>query len=411
MRALIFLVLFYFSVTSYSAVWESNQDWNNSWKERYSNWVATEVNSDFFKSHPSAPFRALNMDCADVQYALIAYFSRMNRLNFRVNNGNTTNKTSRFDHIQGADQRMAAFINHLKVSFGTESLAHVDTYPIAVTDIHPGDIYMYKVGSGENVIRHTYIIKNINIDGTFDVFYSTQERMNDGRPPVRIRSYVFKKAPLNTGVDKNHWGFRRQKPSGMASISQEDLSLSDFSQYELARHLGRRGFNQKVVELNRGINESPNQFAQRNFAAVCLGVQTRVDSVNAALKRKRELGGACMNYRDYDAYSTPSRDSGIKDDYLNYFEGLKGKQRKLNRENNSLFAAVFARNTSSSNETLTYRNCRVDTAIGPIYLNPFKTALFAGMVSFHPNDTIQWRWGKGRGLKTSCQEYYGYPVD
>lgn len=409
MKILVSLLVFFFSVTVFSAVWESDKEWNESWENAYSNWVATQVGPRYFKDHSSQAFRELRMDCADVHYALKAYFSRENGLHFRINRGNTTNRTTRFDNIQNSDRRLAAFIRYLAGSFGTESLVHADTYPIAVTDIQPGDLYMYKIGTEPNVTRHAYIIKNINVDGTFDVMYSTQARMAQGLPLRRRESYVFTKAPLNRGVDRNHWGFRRAKPSGVAHISQEDLNLSDFSQYALAEQLGRRGFNQRVVELNRTISESPNRFAQRSFSSVCQSVQNRVDIVDLGLRRLRELGGACMSFRDYDAHSTPSRDSSIKDEYLNYFEGLEGRQSQLNREQNSLYSAVFARDTSSANEQLTYRSCPVDTAIGDIYLNPFKTALFGGEVSFHPNDTIEWRWGKGRGSRTRCTQFYGYP--
>jgi hypothetical protein len=411
MRILVFKLMFFISINALSAVWESDKEWDASWQNAYSNWVATQVGPRYFKDHSSRPFRELRMDCADAHYGLMAYFARENGLHFRINRGNTTNRTDRFDHIQNADQRLAAFIRYLGGSFGTESLVHADTYPIAVTDIQPGDLFMYKIGSEPNVTRHAYIIKNINVDGTFDVMYSTQARMAQGLPLNRRESYVFTKAPLNGGNDRNHWGFRRPKPSAVAHISQENLSISDFSQYALAQELGRRGFNQRVVELNRSISESPNRFAQRSFSGLCQSIQNRVEIVALGLRRQRELGGACMNYRDYDAHSTPSRDSSLKDEYLNYFEGLQGKQSELNREQNSLYAAVFARGTTSTNEHYTYARCPVDTAIGAVFLNPFKTALFDGDVSFHPNDTIEWRWGRGRGSRTRCTEYYGYPVD
>ncbi len=404
--------------TAEAAVWQSSSEWNDEWEARYSNWIASSVGPNFFKDL-GKPFSGLKIDCADAHYALLAYFSRLHGLHLKINNAKTTNAMTRYDDIVDADKRLVAFINYMSAHFGTEALAHNDTIPVGIRSVKPGDLFMYKVSNNGAHIRHTYIVKNINIDGTFDVLYSTQARRDAGLPLNRHESYMFKKAPFNTGVDKYHWGFRRQKKSSLTHISQEDLSESDFSQYKLAFDLlnklgstqGRLSFFREVKKANQSINESPNRIAERNFKNVCHSVQDRVGAVQSGVDHNNKLGGKCMNYGDFDAYSTPSRDSGIMDEYRNYAADVNEvSHENLNDYNKSVFISIFKEADISSSEIKSLESsCQIKTSIGEMNLGTFKRDLFALKVSYHPNDNIYRRWGQESGSKTRCEEFYGYP--
>lgn len=418
MRGLIIAVMLMASGSAFADVWQSNKHWDNSWQSKYSNWIATEVGPKFFKDLGS-PYRELKIDCADAHYALLAYFSKKNGLHMIINNGRTGNTTDRFDHISNADQRLVAFIRYLAGSYGTESLSHRDTVPVGLRDLKPGDLFMYKIGTNGNYTRHTYILKNINIDGTFDVLYSTQARRDAGKPLNRNTSFMFKKPPFNTGGDQNYWGFRRAKKSSSAHIHQTSLSESDFDQYELANSLLRKhGYSQaklqffrEVRRLNKTINESPNRVAERNFKNVCHSVQERVEAVQSGVNHNNKLGGRCMKFADYDVYSTPSRDSGIKDDYLNYYADVNSVSSQINRSNTALYYGIFKKGLPTKSEARSITQaCAVNTEIGSVDLGSFYKGLFAGEVSFHPNDNIYRRWGQKRGNKTRCEEFYGYPT-
>jgi hypothetical protein len=403
---LMFFVLF---LDAQAAVWNSSQHWNNSWEQRYSNWIATSVKPDFFKNLGS-PFSNLRIDCADAHYALRAYFAQKHGLHFVVERGALSNKTTRFDGYGSSTQKLYRFMVHLANNYGTESIVHNDTYPVAVNDIQPGDLFMYKVGSNGNYTRHTYIIKNINLDGTFDVIYSTQDRAKKGRALGRHWEYMFDKAPLNSGVDRNHWGFRRHKPSNKAHLSQESISESDFSQYTLANRYGNLGFFRRVKSINQTVKESPNRIAERNFKAVCTNVKDRVKSVQSGVNYNNSIGGRCMSFQDYDTYSTPSRDTSIKNSYLNYEYDVENVSwSRLNDYNQNLFSWTFDNSLSNYGRNELIDSCPVSTSIGMIDLSSFRINLFNGRVSFHPNDNIYRRWGFTRGSKTSCTEFYGYP--
>lgn len=409
MKSSLIVLLLVVTFSSQADVWRSNKHWNESWQRKYANWIATSVKGSFFKDL-GRPFSRLKIDCADAHYALKAYYSRMNGLHMVVERGAFSNKTSMFDRYRNSNERLYRFMLHLANNYGTESLAHNDTYPVAVNDVMPGDLFTYKVGSNGNFTRHAYIIKNVNLDGTFDVLYSTQERAAKGYPLGRQWQYMFDKAPLNSGTDRNHWGFRRQKLSNRASISQESLREADFSQYELARRYGNLGFFRRVKSINQTVKESPNSIAERNFKTVCTGVQDRVTSVNDAEAFRKRIGGRCMSFREFDTYSTPSRDTKIKNSYLNYEYDIENiSWNSLNSYNKNSFSLTFENSLSSREKNSLLERCNVSTPVGKIDLSTFRQNIFAGRVSFHPNDNIYRRWGFTNGSKTRCEEFYGYP--
>ena len=317
MKKIVFLLLFMFGAQAQAQIWVADKAWNQSWENKYAQWVAGNVGPNFFKEL-GGNYAKLRIDCADAHYALKAYFAFHNGLEFAVDGGNVTNNMTRFNNISNPEGRLIEFIKYMAGHLGTESLAHKDTYPVAINAVQPGDLFMYKIGTNGNFTRHAYIIKNINVDGTFDVIYSTQDRMRKGLPLNRRQSYMFTKAPTNRGGDANHWGFRRTKLPQHSTIAQEGLSISDFSQYALARQVDNITFFREVRRIHQSVKESPNMALKRNFDTVCSAAQDRVDIVTNAVKFVASVGGRCLAYQEYDTYSTPSRDSGIKDNFKNY---------------------------------------------------------------------------------------------
>lgn len=409
-----------FSASAQAAVWvhDKQRSWNDYWQQQYANWVATRVGPKFFKDL-GYPYSQIPLDCADAHYALVAYFARMNQLPFRVNRGGISNLTKSFDHIRDPEERLAAFIRFLRGNYGTESLAHADTYPVGISSVMPGDIFMYKVGSNGNHTRHTYIIKNVNPDGTFDVLYSTQANADLNGPLSRRSTYMFNKAPVNGGVDYGHWGFRRMKPAQYSETDHSRIPGANFEQYELAQRLSAVEFFRAVKRVNQTVSESPQMLLSRHFNGLCSSLVDRIDIVKKGIAHQNRLGGSCMNFQDYDAHSTPSRDSGLKMDYTNYqydFEDLKSRG-DLNRVQSNLAYAtqgIFNSRRSESERSQLYSSCPIDfgTSSGQKIstdMGTFRDNLFAGNVSFHPNDNIYRRWGFKSGSKTSCTQYYGYP--
>lgn len=408
------------ALSSQAAVWvhDESKSWNADWQSKYANWVASEVTPTYFKDL-GKPFSNLRMDCADTHYALVAYFAARHGLPFRVNLGAVTNLTDRFDHLPAGNARLAAFINFLRANYGTESLSHRDTYPVAVNRLMPGDLFMYKVGSDGNYTRHTYIIKNINPDGTFDVLYSTQAIAAVNGSLKRNRSYMFNKAPTNKGVDHRFWGFRRMKLPQQAALDQRDVPGANFEQYDRALSLSAGEFFRWVKKVNQKVAESPQMLMQRHFTGVCNSVTERIEVVQKAVDHLRATGGACMTFQDFDAHSTPSRDSGLMLEYENYQADLDelrsaAKLAAVREDLRLNSETIFLRQRSERDRLKLYSGCPVNfgrSAEMKTDLGTFRDALFDREVSFHPNDNIHRRWGFAVGSRTSCKAFYGYPTE
>lgn len=415
-KFMFFTAVTLFSTLSQAAVWDHKPgvQWDQSWEIKYSNWIAGSVGPNFFKNL-GGPYARMKLDCADAHYAFLAYFARTNGLPFAAGGGATTNKTTRFDHISNADARFTKFVEFLAASYGTEALSHRDTFPVNVYKIQPGDLFMYKVGSNGEYTRHTYIIKNINVDGTFDVMYSTQDRFKKGLPLNRHKTYMFKKAPLNTGSDRNYWGFRRAKPAHLISEPQTIVDKEDFNQYSMARELGALQFFRQIKKINQSVEESPEMMLSRNLSTVCHSVQDRVGIVNSAISYQSKISGRCMNFREYDTHSTPSRDSGIRTDFTNYTLDYNeihksGKMTQVTAKTANLsYFILKSEKPSSVEQGEILRACPVNTGIFNVDLGSFQSNLKEGKVSFHPNDNIYYRWGIERGSRTRCETFYGYP--
>lgn len=417
LRKTFILTILFFAVQASASVWDASPGavWNDQWEQKYSNWIAAEVGPTFFKDLGN-PFKNVRLDCADAHYALRAYFARMNGLPFAVNKGSLTNKTTRFDHISNANNRLAAFMEFLAASYGTESLSHVDTFPVNIYDIKPGDLFMYKVYLSGEYTRHTYIIKNINIDGTFDVMYSTQARFKDNLPLNRQKTYMFKKAPINTGNDKNYWGFRRAKLPHEATIHQNNLSPEYFNQYQMASQMDALSFFRAIKKIYQTIDESPQMIVNRNFNTVCSALNDRVGIVASGAQYSQKIG-RCMNFQEYDSHSTPSRDKGIMSDYSNFAFDLneivsQGNQNKVQNLLLSNAALIFGSKALTQNQkNQLAQSCPINAGTGKhtVDLGTFKRQLFGGEISYNPNDNIYYRWGFFVGNKTSCKEFYGYP--
>ena len=211
------------SAQSGASVWEHDREWGASDDLAFSRWVSRSVKTTFFKDLGGS-YKYLRLDCADALYGLRIYFAAKNRISFSARKGKITNEMDRYDHIQNEDRRIAKFIAYVAGQIGTETMAHNDTYSVSIRSLRPGDLFMYKyTTNGTSYTRHSYIIKNINVDGTFDVLYSTQARRDSGRPMARVRHESFQHKPLHYGSNKYGWGFRRWKRPSQAHLNQSQI--------------------------------------------------------------------------------------------------------------------------------------------------------------------------------------------
>ncbi len=395
MKVIIVLLM---SISSFSAVWENENNWNLDWEKKYRQWVLEDFKSDIYSK---GKYKGIITDCADAVYAMRAIFAFENKLPFVISNtlgGRSTtlhNETTAFDDIEDDKDRLKAFINNLGHIVGTLSLAHHDTFPVNVNHISPGDSY---VTVNPDSSRHAYIIKGILETGYFDLLSSTV--------PRGVRNLLRKFGSPTPLFSETPFGFRRFKwPEHLDSIEpeiSEELGYG-LDQYEILERYGSGFFNQ-VTRIIRQRSETIKNEIERVLKNVENQLKSRVEIVKESIKYQEEIEGRCMSAAEYDSYSTPSRDKRI----INALDQLGQSWIKAKDAGNAFAVGederlgldyLILENTSEEAGKKLEGMLKVKFRKGifkkpkKIDLKRFYFGLKDGTISTNPNDALLYRWG------------------
>lgn len=404
------LITFAFSISTMAAVWHADNKWSQEYETLYSNWMTTnKVHANLFVDKNS-PYYGLRADCADAVYALRAIFSFENSLPFAIshpsgsrNNSHLTNTTNAFDKYKDPHKRVVAFLNALGESVGTENLSRLDTYPVELKSIRPSTLFTYKIKRRfGKVIRHAYTIKDIQTTGSFDLLYSTQAIKKEKLP----MNYREGKELVN--LPQTVWGFKRFKwPEhlGMSNASlPAEMNYSE-EQFSLAKKLGSNEFFPYVKSLLKSVDETPNKLIARVLKNVCQEATARVDYVNQGVAFNHSNNKKCMNYTEYDIYSTPARDKALEGAYKALIYNWNKVGSKVSDNDLSIIVQSII-SPISLDRDLTYAYCPVQVNnLADYDLAEIWKRLQSGDLSSHPNDSLGARWGEP-GPRTSCKVWY-----
>ncbi len=402
---------------SHAKIWTAKNEWNMDWERKFSLWMqSANVHKKLFTAKNS-PYYGIKADCADTTYALRAIFSLENSLPFSVINpsgsrnsfNNLSNELSRFDRYGSAQKRLVAFVNYLGAQVGTEHLSHYDTTPVDIDQIKPGMIFTYKIKrfTGKT-IRHSYNIKDITATGNFDVIYTTQAIAKAGSDMMYRKEFMFSNAPHTS------WGFKRFKWPHLHGVSAnrypEDFGFSN-EQYALVNEMGARPFFKHVKKTLQVLEETPQGLLTRSFNTLCTQAKDRVTYVNQGLDHMRTNGSSCMNYADYDAYSTPARDKALSEAFISLFANREDVEAngEIGEVDPTLWNAIVdIESTSSSvNDSDLLKLCAITYRAGKtIHLAELYKRMDRGLLSSHPNDRVELRWGETSRGATNCRVWY-----
>lgn len=410
MKVKILTITFLLSSISYGAVWKTTASWNQQYKSDFKDWMKNKVTTDFF-SNPTKKYYGVKVDCADVTYALRAVFAYENGLPFKVRNPvyrrghrykHWTNEIPKFDKRGSSKQRFIAFVNFLGNSLGTETLNAYDSYPLKISKVDSADIYSYKKRTSSGYTRHTYNIVDVTETGNFQLIWSNQQRKKEGKPMKYAEWSKLSKRPY-----KYKWGFRRLNYPGDYSTKQSQREDYSFEQFELAKKLDEKQFFLKVKNSLKTRDEDPNKNLKRQLDNLCSQAKERIDIVKSGDDYRRSINGRCMNYTEYDDYSTPGRDGRFLDLFKRLSETVASYKEEglYGRVEYALSQDIEGILESQSRDTnvclIKYKPSATPISLKNIY-NGLKTKRF----SSHPNDNIDRRWGKSVKSKTSCKTWY-----
>ncbi len=391
------LLLFFISTSSlHAAVWKATHQWDEAAEKDYQQWVQNNWTEDFFMNEKKPLYNKLEHDCADATYLMRLVYSYEKKLPFVIHNAHKrgrliSNKMRNWDRLP-QDKRVRKFMEYVSDATSTKTLRH-DTYPIALNDLKPGDVY---VAPGV----HSYQIVNITDTGVAEVMASTTPKAP--RFLSRISSF-----PFYIPEDRKHKsdGYRRFiQPQNIRKAKRKQPGYSD-EQYKIAADV-RYNYVAFTDVIARRLGKRPERIPEKTLRlliALCMYANDRAVYVYDALwylQKIRQQGRQCMTRQEYDNYSTPSRDRRL----AAFFGSVKhhlDKTWKLNstHEAQIIAATIFRKEPPPPRETkLTNDFCMVQLSLGEDYYMPLRELrqnIEAGKIVSDPHAPLQARWGIG----------------
>ncbi|WP_127716154.1 hypothetical protein [Halobacteriovorax sp. HLS] len=409
MKNLFLIFISLLTLSSYASVWDATNEWDESFENEYQQWMTTHaVKADMFVSKESK-YYGISADCADAAYALRAIFARENSLPFAITNPSgsrdrnnaISNKTNAFDKYNDLDRRFVEFINYIGDSVGSENLSRLDTYSVALNSIKPASLFTYKIkGRFGRSIRHVYTIKDIQSNGNFDLIYSTQA-IKKSKLPMNYR-----KAKELVDLPHDVWGFKRfiwpQHLGINPSRYPEHYNYST-EQFSLASSMNSNEFFERVKSLLRTSEESVSQIIERSIDNICQEASARIVNVAQGYEYNNQINGRCMNYTEYDTYSTPARDKALKASYELLIYNFNKYENQIEDPEVEHLARAIVFNLESS-ELNSYCPLVVSSSY-TFNLGQIWNKIKKGVMSSHPNDSLSARWGESTD-RTKCKTWY-----
>ena len=403
----ILLVGILFASSASAAVWKAKNTWDERWENNYRAWVTRNWNEEFFMDEKKALYYKFEHDCADAVYAMRLVFAYEHRLPFVINDPTRkkkfiSNRMSKWDKLP-EHQRVRKFMDYISAVGSTSSLKK-DTYPIAMNDIKPGDIY---VAPGV----HSYTIVNVTDAGVAEVVYSTTPKA--ARFMDRIESFPFYVPEDMKGFSDGYRRFVQPQNIKKSLKSQPGYSTEQFT---IAKSV-KQNYVKFTDILSSALGkrkERPEEKSLRLMIALCQYANDRSVYVYDALwhlQKIRKGGRQCMNRAEYDSYSTPSRDRRLKA-FFNAIGEHHARTRRTapNSQPQQWTNTLFSPTEPTPAQKKQINDfCMVQMSLGENYFMPLRELrknLYAGHVSSNPNAPLEYRWGiVPKPYKSSCKTY------
>jgi len=401
-------------------VWTNENHWNDDWESRFSDWVQKRYTHDIFTK---GEYAGIAHDCADSAYFARLLFAYENRLPFVIQDpayeGEGSRRGASFDELiaeNGPDSpyaiveplisnemdyydhldektRVRRFMDFVGAVVWTKSLIN-DTYPIQLNRkwFRPGVVAalprsrVFQTPSpletmeGVWTAGHAQIVTGIGENGVIHYLKSTMPAKVQPLRPTTMNSF----SPGREGGSFRYW-----KQPGHFDSPEDSLPGYGTEQFDL------EGVFEDVMQkrLARAAVESRSEKLERLSGEICGHLYERVPVVMEAWRHKLKIGETrCMDYRDYDIHSTPTRDGKIRKTLARLLRVATGNE-----------AGDFAQVADT-----------IDKVCGDIEYMPGETLqagiasrhLLSGSASSDPNQPPAVRWGLVAAGASDCRSFY-----
>jgi hypothetical protein len=367
-----------------AALWTAENQWDDSWENKYSNWLDQEVKSTFFIENK------ISTDCADAIVTLRWIFSKMNSLPMASSTGNglITNLSSSWDSLPKSsdwksDRRFLTAIKSINDSVDTGSLFH-DVYPVQLNskNLRVGTLFVDSTATS----GHAQWISKMTFDGANNPITFSASTVPRIVREMLIYPFMKPKWPVQNknGFARFRWavqsGGQVSLKSGEAmpgyGLEQYQLGLKLSETYDFDDYVTEKLIGQPLDGLRKLINLT-SHLAQR--------IENRIPVVQSGFKN------CYPNKCDVDSekfynHSTYSRDGAIQFLIIGITELIYNDKYKQNVDDQ--IAGQMILRWSQLQTSVKIDLGFVSTDLGKIVsiwnLNAF---------SSDPNDSIEKRWG------------------
>jgi len=300
--------------TAEARVWDVTHQWNEQWECAYSDWITTQVGTDFLEP------AGLSVDCADLCYVIRAVFSRNNRLPFLASNANGSkigHFMNRYDNLSRAtswtdDKRLLAFLRELVRHVTTKSFPY-DTYPVKLTPktVRPG-LVIY-----ENIIAsHACFVSRITPTQIIPIqFFEASVPPEIHFKKARILNiYIYSEGVSRDRSGVVRWNWPRRIHQHWEFIRDRNMPFFSTDIYTPAFQLKKqldKALNRIVVQTYREKSLDVEDVVQQLVQYFKEEVQYRCTIVNKAQSRLKHRPESFRSRHFEYAYGTFSRDERL----------------------------------------------------------------------------------------------------
>jgi len=405
LRVFLGVILGFFCTQAQASVWNTENQWSKEWEDRYSQWVKTDWDEQFF-AKPDTPFTGLKLDCADAVYSMRIIYSYLNKLPFAMNDPSggkkhITNEMSRFDDLP-PEKRIRSFLEFIYDIASTHSLPE-DTYS---APIHRDSVRSGSLIRTDEKSHHSWTIKQVLPTGIPHLIFSSRPAKNVllvriGQPSMEF-TFAGQLDP------SRHAGFRNFRRI-------EDLDKPEWQVQGYSDEQYRFPYDQwqSIVKKRLAVvEESGGALLTRELELACTNARERVGNVNEGLEFLAKAGNRCLEASEYDDYSTPSRDLRLKNSFeelRDSFSALEANPSEFSKLPRKLVLQVQDVLSDSSWTSAQNRFCPVEITEGHfLSLGEIRRRSLENKLSINPHDSIDYRWGElaGHGvLATHCPSF------
>lgn len=330
-------------------LWPTRNKWDESWEVKYSQWIESEVDVDFFKENN------LVVDCADVAYSLRWIFSRINNLPMTVTFDGTKVQFNNLSFRSAwrnlkrnidwkADQVFLASLKYMLSMVDTDTLLD-DTIPVEVS------VKNFRAGLVNHLGGHTQVLNRVNIvdPSVFPAFTF------ESTVPAAARTLLERPFTVSSNIRK----FKTDVESN--SGKKEDIYFNTFE------FLVQNKIEKNWVRVRNGLlNDLVSVIRQRD------------NVVQDGFKICSD-GHCIADSEDYDNWSTTSRDKRLLKTYKDVLSNYDYFSKKLPENEKSIGVLI--------------NELSITLSFGKLDVNKFLSYCEKDYISPDPNDRIELRWG------------------